>query len=94
MIVLKRPIVTEKTASEYESDNKVTFEVNLYANKFDAIKVLEAAYGVTVEDAWVINRLGKKRVNRLTRKPEKKSRDMKIIKFKLKKGDKIEIFKA
>ncbi len=94
MIVLKKPIVTEKTTAEYESDNKVTFEVALEANKFDAVKALEAVYGVKVEEAWVINRLGKRRANRMTRKIEKKSRDMKIMKFKLKKGDKIDLFKA
>lgn len=94
MIVLKRPIVTEKSASEYESHNKVTFEVNLDASKFDAIETLEKVYGVKVEKAWVINRLGKRRNNRNTNRPEKKSRDMKIMKFKLKKGDKIDLFKA
>ena len=94
MIILKRPIITEKTTAEYESDNKVTFEVNLKANRTTASKALEEVYGVEVEDAWVINRLGKKKVNRLTRKVERKSGDKKIIKFKLKKGDKIDIFKA
>ena len=94
MIILKRPIVTEKTSSEYENSNKVTFEVSLNANKFNAIKALEDIYNVSVENAWVLNRLGKKRVNRITGKKEKKSRNMKIMKFKLKKGNKIDIFKT
>ncbi|MCA9387317.1 50S ribosomal protein L23 [Candidatus Dojkabacteria bacterium] len=94
MIILKRPIVTEKTTAEYESENKVTFEVALKANKIAAAKALEEVYGVKVEASWVINRLGKKKANRLTRKIERKSSDKKIIKFKLKKGDKIDLFKA
>lgn len=94
MIVLKRPVLTEKTTSEYSDQNKVTFEVDLNANVNDAKKALEETYGVTVERVWVINRLGKTKVNRVNRKVQRKSPDRKLMKFKLKKGDSLDMFKV
>jgi large subunit ribosomal protein L23 len=94
MIILKRPVITEKTTAEYSDQNKVTFEVDLNSNVADAKKALEEAYGVEVENVWVINRLGKTKVNRMNRKLQRKSSDKKLMKFKLKKGDNIDIFKV
>lgn len=92
MIVLKKPIITEKALSQYKDENKVTFEVTLSADKISAKNSLEDTFNVTVEKVWTSTRLGKKRLNRLTRKTVKRTSDKKIMTFKLKKGDKINIF--
>ncbi|GAB4285174.1 MAG: hypothetical protein Kow0081_2840 [Candidatus Dojkabacteria bacterium] len=92
MTLIKRPIVTEKSIAKYESENKVTFEVSLGATKSSAAKMVEKVYGVKVEDVWVTNRLGKTKLNPKTRQPMRKTKDRKIMVFKLKKGDKIDIF--
>lgn len=92
MSLIKSPVVTEKSVQQYKNDNKVTFVVSLDADKINAAKALEAAYGVTVESINVVNRLGKKRTDRVSRKTVRKSKDKKIMVFKLKKGDAIDIF--
>lgn len=91
-LILKKPIVTEKSSKEYEENNVVTFEVNLNADKFEGIKALEEAFNVSVISARVINRLGKIGLDRRSRKSVRKKRDKKIMMFKLKEGDKISIF--
>jgi large subunit ribosomal protein L23 len=92
MIILKKPIVTEKTVMLFKNNNQVTFEVNLNADKFAAIKALEEAFGVKVESVQVINRLGKKKRNRKNNRVEQKKANKKLMVFKLKDGDKISIF--
>lgn len=92
MIILKRPIVTEKTVMLFKNNNQVTFEVNLKTNKFEAIKALEEAFSVKVEDVKVINRLGKKKINRKNGRTEQKKSNIKLMVFKLKDGDKISVF--
>jgi ribosomal protein L23 len=94
MIILKKPIVTEKTLDNYKKYNKVSFEVILATDKIQAAKALAEAYSVTVEKSWVTNRLGKKRQSRTSRKLVRKSSDKKIMTFQLKKGDKINIFEG
>jgi large subunit ribosomal protein L23 len=92
MIILKKPIVTEKTVMLFKNNNQVTFEVNLNADKFAAIKALEESFGVKVESVQVINRLGKKKRNRKNNRVEQKKANKKLMVFKLKDGDKISIF--
>ncbi len=92
MLVIKSPIITEKSMKEYETANKVTFVVDINANRRQAKEMLESVYGVSVEKVWVTNRLGKLK-KRLSRKIDKFA-DKKIMTFQLKKGDKIDIFKS
>lgn len=92
MSLIKSPVVTEKSIQNYKNDNKVTFVVDLEADKISAAKALESVYGVTVESVTVVNRLGKKRTDRVSRRTVRKSKDKKIMVFKLKKGDAIDIF--
>ncbi|GIW58797.1 MAG: 50S ribosomal protein L23 [Candidatus Dojkabacteria bacterium] len=91
MIVIKKPIITEKSLSLYKDQNKVTFEVALNANFYQAKRALENLYGVKVVKGWTHTRLGKPVRNRLTGKVSRKS-SSKIMIFELKKGDKIDIF--
>lgn len=92
MSLIKSPVITEKSVLAYKNDNKVTFVVDLSADKINASKSLETLYGVTVEGAHVVNRLGKTKSDRRTRKTVQKTRNKKIMVFKLKKGDAIDIF--
>lgn len=92
MIVIKKPIVTEKSIEAYKNANKVTFEVALSATKDSAKSMLEKVYGVTVTDVKVSNRLGKTKLNFKTGRPIRRSANKKIMVFTLKKGDKIDVF--
>lgn len=87
------PVLTEKTLANYKKENKVTFEIDLNANKHAARKALEEVYGVKVLDASVNNRLGKYKINRTNRKLIKKS-DRKIMVFQLDKDSKLDLFEA
>jgi len=92
MIVIKKPVVTEKTVQDYKENNRATFEVDMNTNKLSAVNALEKAFGVEVEKVWVKNRLGKTRVDRLSNRLGKRSQDKKIMIFQLKKGSKIDFF--
>lgn len=48
--VLKRPVVTEKTMIATEEANKVSFEVDLRANKLLVKQAVEKAFKVSVVD--------------------------------------------
>ncbi len=90
-MIIKKPVVTEKSVKLYKEQNKVTFEVAHDANTVEAKKEVENVFGVKIIDAWTHSRLGKIKVNR---KNNRKSRtqNKKIMIFELKKGDKIEVF--
>lgn len=90
-MIIKRPIITEKSLNQYKNENKVTFEVALDADKLQAKKLIENLYGVKVLKSWVTNRLGKVKYNRISRRASKLA-DKKIMTFELKKGDKIDLF--
>ena len=90
-MLVKRPHITEKSLLLVENQNKYTFEVALDANKIEATKEIESTFGVKVEGVRTHTRLGKvKRFGRL-RKPGKQV-DRKYMIFKLKDGDKIDLF--
>jgi len=93
MNILKRPIVTEKTLANYKKDKKVVFEVDVDTNKTEASKVLENIYGVKVVDVKVLNRLGKYKLDRRTRRMNK-TRDRKIMIFTISEKDEIDIFNS
>ena len=92
-MLIKKPIITEKTVDQYKKDRKVTFEVDLDANKTNVSSMIEEVYNVEVDKAWVINRVGKYRRNRITRQ-QMKTKDQKFIVLKLKEGSKIDLFET
>jgi len=94
MIILKKPIVTEKTIRAYNEDNKVTFEVSLDADKNLAKNEIEEIFDVKVLKVNVINRLGKLGQDRFRRKTIRKKQDAKLMIFTLNEGDKIDIFES
>jgi large subunit ribosomal protein L23 len=52
--VLKRPLVTEKTMTATDEENKVSFEVDMRANKLLVKDAVEKAFGVTVVDVNIL----------------------------------------
>lgn len=58
MIILKKPLVTEK-ASALNEQGKYGFIVHPKANKVEIKKAVEKMYGVTVESVKTMNYLGK-----------------------------------
>ncbi len=63
--IIKRPIVTEKSARLQNEDNKVTFEVAKDANKVSVAKAVYEIYGIKPVSVNVVNVHSKpKRVGR------------------------------
>ena len=58
MIVLQKPLVTEK-ASALNEKGKYGFIVHKKANKVEIKKAVEKMYGVTVESVKTMNYMGK-----------------------------------
>ncbi len=52
--VLKRPVVTEKSMIATDEENKVSFEVDLHANKLMIKHAVEKAFDVTVVNVNVL----------------------------------------
>lgn len=52
--VLKRPIVTEKTMIATDEQNKVTFEVDMRANKLQVREAVQTAFNVDVTDVHIL----------------------------------------
>ncbi|QDU33374.1 50S ribosomal protein L23 [Poriferisphaera corsica] len=57
--VIKRPLITEKTAWEAEARNRYSFEVAMKADKTDIKSAVKAIYGVEVEKVSTQIRKGK-----------------------------------
>ena len=53
--ILKRPIVTEKTMIATDEQNKVTFEVDMRANKLQVKDAVQTAFKVDVLDLSLIH---------------------------------------
>ena len=58
--IIKRPIITEKSASLFEM-KKYTFEVAKDANKIEIAKAVEEIFGVKVEKVNTIRMEGKEK---------------------------------
>jgi large subunit ribosomal protein L23 len=88
--VIRRPLITEKSATLKESQRSLCFEVHRDATKPEIKKAVESLFGVKVDDVRVANVHGKvKRQGRhVGRRP-----DWKKAYVVLKKGEKmIEFF--
>jgi len=57
--VLKRPIVTEKSTTQKETANKVSFEVDRRANKIEIKQAVEKIFKVKVTDVHTMIVRGK-----------------------------------
>ena len=63
--ILRRPVITERATAMTEKDHKVTFEVDVKANKVEIAHAVQTIYGVTVVDVTTaiirgkIKRVGK-----------------------------------
>ena len=84
--VIKRPILTEKTTSQKEESNQITFEVDQRANKIEIKQTVEKIFKVKVVDVHTMTVQGK--VKRLGRFSGKRS-DWKKAIVTLKPGEQV-----
>ena len=59
--VIRRPLITEKSAVQRESDNIIAFEVHRQANKIDVLRAVQAQFKVKVAEVRIANCHGKAR---------------------------------
>ena len=88
--IIKKPIITNKSIELYKKLGKITFEVNLLANKITIRNAVEKIWNVEVANVAVVSIAGK--VKTFARKTFKTSNRKKAI-VTLKKGYKIDIKK-
>ena len=89
--VIKRPIVTEKTSIQKESDNQITFEVDKDANRVQIRKAVEEIFKVQVIGVRTAHVRGKfKQRGRIIGK----RRDWKKAVVKLTPGQRIDFFEG
>lgn len=88
--ILRRPVVTEKSALHEKDNNEYMFRVDLKATKPEVRKAIKELYGVDIESVNTIIRKGKKiRFGKI----EGQRSDEKIAIVKLKAGQSINIYK-
>jgi len=88
--VIKRPLVSEKTAA-FAEDNKYVFEVYSSADRKEVAEAVQALFKVTVTRVNIQNVKGKQKMSRTKRGEIIKAPDVKKAIVTLKKGDKIEL---
>ncbi len=59
--IIRRSLVTEKSTSAKDENNKYIFEVDRRANKIEVAKAVEKLFKVRVLDVRVMNIAGKKK---------------------------------
>ncbi|MCL4500651.1 MAG: 50S ribosomal protein L23 [Deltaproteobacteria bacterium] len=59
--LIRGPIITEKTHSQREANNKLTLQVDVKANKIEIRKAIETLFKVKVLSVNTIQMLGKKK---------------------------------
>lgn len=89
--IINRPLITEKSTHQKETENKVVFSVHPKANRSEIKKAVERLFNVRVERVNTLLMSGKiKRLGRnIGRRPSWKKAYV-----TLKKGDKIEFFEG
>lgn len=87
--VLKKPVLTEKSLSLLENENKYTFDVDVHANKIEIKHAVEKMFNVKVVSVNVMNVRPKQK--RLGKYVGKTNRRRKAI-VKLAEGNKIDLF--
>lgn len=89
--VLRRPLVTEKTNMQGDTENRFSFEVDPRANKLQVKEAVEKAFNVQVVDVNILNVPSKRR--RLGRQLGHKPAWKKAI-VKLAAGQRIQLFEG
>lgn len=89
--VIKRPLITEKSNRQKESQNQYLFEVDRRANKIEIKRAVEQLFKVKVDRVNVSRVHGK--VKRLGRNVGKRP-DWKKAAVLLRKGDRIDFFEG
>jgi ribosomal protein L23 len=89
-MILRKPVVTEKSINEYKANKFVAFEVDVNANKISARKEFEDAYGMKVVDVKTTSRMGKYKRDRVSGRAIK-LKDRKIMYFKIGANDKFDL---
>lgn len=92
MIILKRPVITEKSMKLAQS-NFYAFEVEKGATKPEIAKIVAEKFNVRVLKVKIINRKGQLRTQKRVRK-NFKTKDLKKAIVMLKKGDRIALFET
>ena len=88
-IILKRPLITEKTSKLQEKNNQYVFLVGVNANKIEIKHQVEKKFGVTVKSVNTVNYEGRKaRVGRFFGKKS----DFKKAIVTLNKDQKLDIY--
>ncbi len=59
--VIRRPLITEKSAVQRETANIIAFEVHRQANKIDVLRAVQAQFKVKVAEVRIANCHGKVR---------------------------------
>jgi large subunit ribosomal protein L23 len=88
---IRRPLITEKSTQQKETNHQYVFEVQRNANKIEIQSAVERLFKVKVIQVRTCNILGK--VKRLGRKSGKRP-DWKKAIVTLKEGDRIEFFEG
>jgi len=89
--IIRKPIITERSAYLKERGNKIIFQVEVNANKRDIKKAVEKVFNVHVMDVNTLNVKGK--VKRFGKSFGKRP-DWKKAIVTLKEGDKIELLEG
>jgi large subunit ribosomal protein L23 len=93
MIILKRPIITEKSMKLAQS-GLYAFEVNKWVTKPQVVGEVAQRFGVKVLDVKSINVKGEIKQQRRMVKRKYRTKGYKKILVQLKKGDKIALFET
>ena len=86
--VLKKPVLTEKSLTLLDEENKYTFDVDVHANKIEIKNAVEKMFNVKVESVNTVNvKPRKRRVGRYVGKTNKVKKAI----VKLSEGSSIEL---
>ena len=89
--IIKRPLVTEKSNIQKETDNQLTFEVDRRANRIEIRRAIEQIFNVKVASVRTMQVTGKvKRRGRILGK----RRDWKKAIVTLRPGERIDFFEG
>jgi large subunit ribosomal protein L23 len=86
--IIKKPVITSKSVMLFQKVGKITFEVNLYANKLMVRRAVEKIWNVEVDNVRMMIRKGK---NKTYAKRPFKTSDKKRAIITLKEGYKINL---
>jgi large subunit ribosomal protein L23 len=92
--VLRRPIITEKTAYLSSTLNQYAFEVDVRANKQQIKEAVETLFDVAVERVNVINQPAKVARSLRNRRMQVRRSAYKKAIVTLKPGDRIDVFEG